>query len=319
MVRSGYVKSSLRVDVSDVAPKGCVTISTDVFWPDLPLRVEAEGPIVVFCFPGGGMSRRYFDLAIPGYSFAAHLSRLGYPTVIVDHPGVGDSDTPDDPWSLTPEVVADVDAAAVKAVLKVLQTGQVTGRPVVPSMVVGIGHSAGALVVLHQQARSAPFNAIGLLGWAGHGLPEHLDEDERAWARHPDRTPLELVERARKRHHDPLVNLPRGSSTLLMANPLPPDVHAALVEARSPLLAIVGYASMIPGSTAHCAQRVTVPVFLGVGDRDIARNHLDIPKEFPLSRDVTVFLLHNSGHNHNVEPTRTALWDRLASWVWSVS
>ena len=280
---------------------------------------DSEGPIIVFCFPGGGMSRRYFDLPIPEYSLAAHLSSLGYPTVIVDHPGVGDSDTPDDPWSLTPEVVADVDAAAVKAVLKALQTGHVAKRTVVPSMVVGIGHSAGALVLLHQQARSAPFDAIGLLGWAGHGLPGHLDEEERDWARDPDRIPLELVERARKRHHDALVDLPRGSSTLLMANPLPPNVHAALVEARSPLLAIVGYASMIPGSAAHCAQRVAVPVFLGIGDRDIARDHLDIPKEFPLSGDVTVFLLHNSGHNHNVEPTRTALWDRLAAWVWSVS
>ncbi len=296
-----------------------MNITTDVFWPDLPLRADSEGPIVVFCFPGGGMSRRYFDLPIPGYSFAAHLSSLGYPTVIVDHPGVGESDTPDDPWSLTPEVVADVDAAAVMAVLKALETGQVANRAVVPSMVVGIGHSAGALVLLHQQARSAPFHAIGLLGWAGHGLPEHLNEEERDWARHPGRIDPELVERARKRHEEPLVDLPRGSSTLLMANPLPADVHAALVEARSPLLAIVGYASMIPGSAAHCAERVTVPVFLGVGDRDIARNHLDIPKEFPLSGDVTVYLLRDSGHNHNVEPTRTALWDRLAAWIWSVA
>lgn len=178
-MRSGYVKFPLRVDVSDIAPRGCGTIATDVFWPDLPLRIDSEGPIIVFCFPGGGMSRRYFDLPIPEYSLAAHLSSLGYPTVIVDHPGVGDSDTPDDPWSLTPEVVADVDAAAVKAVLKALQTGHVAKRTVVPSMVVGIGHSAGALVLLHQQARSAPFDAIGLLGWAGHGLPGHLDEEER--------------------------------------------------------------------------------------------------------------------------------------------
>jgi pimeloyl-ACP methyl ester carboxylesterase len=319
-VPSGFVTFPLRVDVSDIAPKGCTTIATDVFWPDLPVRADSEGPIVVFCFPGGGMSRRYFDLPIEGYSFASHLSTLGYLTVLVDHPGVGDSDTPDDPWTLTPEVVADIDSAAVKGVLKALRSGQAGGgRRVIPSMVVGLGHSAGALIVLHQQARSAPFGAIALLGWAGHGLPEHLDEEELDWARNPDRLAIELVERARKRHHGALVDLPRGSSTWLMANPLHPEVHAALVEARSPLLAVVGYASMIPGSVAHCAEQVTVPVFLGVGDHDIARNRLQIPSEFPLSGDVTVFLLPDSGHNHNVEPTRTLLWDRLAAWMWSIS
>jgi hypothetical protein len=29
--------------------------------------------------------------------------------------------------------------------------------------------------------------------------------------------------------------------------------------------------------------------------------------------------MRDSGHNHNVEPTRTALWDRLAAWIWSVA
>ena len=61
---------------------------------------------VLFCFPGGGMSRRYFDLAAPGYSFAEYACERGFTVITVDHPGVGDSDAPDDGWTLTPEVVA---------------------------------------------------------------------------------------------------------------------------------------------------------------------------------------------------------------------
>jgi alpha-beta hydrolase superfamily lysophospholipase len=313
-MKNEVIAASLRVDVSDVAPTGCRTVVAEVFTP--AGRSSGEVPAAVFCFPGGGMSRRYFDLPIPGYSLAEHLGALGYMTVIVDHPGVGESEAPDDPWTLTPEVVADVDAAVVARVMAVVGAGQAEGLPAVrPSAVVGVGHSAGAMVVIYQQARRRPFDAVALLGWAGHGLPEHLDDTERQLAAGSERLPAGLVAGARRRHKDPLLELPRGSSSWLLANTMAEDVRAALVGARSPLLAVVGFASMIPGCASRAAAQVAVPVFLGVGEHDIAVDHHRIPAEFPASGDVTLFVLEGAGHNHNVEPRRAELWDRLAGWV----
>src|SRR5207237_922822 len=69
--------------------------------------VEPDAPngCVLFCLPGGGMSRRYFDLA-NGFSMAEHLAARGYTVLALHHPGVRDSPPPDDPWALTPAHVA---------------------------------------------------------------------------------------------------------------------------------------------------------------------------------------------------------------------
>jgi hypothetical protein len=63
---------------------------------------------------------------------------------------------------------------------------------------------------------------------------------------------------------------------------------------------------------------VDVPVFLGVGTGDITGDPFRIPPSFPVCRDVTLFVLDGSGHNHNAAPTRELLWDRLAAWARSV-
>jgi hypothetical protein len=31
--------------------------------------------------------------------------------------------------------------------------------------------------------------------------------------------------------------------------------------------------------------------------------------------DITLFVLADAGHAHNVAPTRAVLWDRIASWI----
>ncbi len=102
---------------------------------------------------------------------------------------------------------------------------------------------------------------------------------------------------------------------MLVASTMPPDAHRALADARAPLLAVVGYASMIPGSARHATARIGVPVFIGVGEHDIAAGHHEIPAEFPASRDVTLFVLAGAGRGHNVEPGREQIWARIISWV----
>jgi pimeloyl-ACP methyl ester carboxylesterase len=310
------VRTQLRADVSDVAPPGCRTLAVEVVAAAAHAEgIGADSP-VVFCFPGGGMSRRYFDLAVPGYSFAEYVGGRGFVTVLVDHPGVGDSDAPDDGWTLTPQTVARVDAAAVSWVLAALRSGAVAGIPALrPSLVLGVAHSAGALVLIHHQAEYPQFDGVVLLGWGGHGLPEHLDDSELALGSDPDLLVSRLVDGAKKRHDKALTVLPRGSSRMLVAAEMPGDVHQALVDARSRLLAVVGYASLMPGSASRAAARIDVPVFLGVGENDIAVNHHQIPAEFPSSFDVTLFVLEAAGHNQNVEPNREQLWARVVGWA----
>jgi pimeloyl-ACP methyl ester carboxylesterase len=267
------------------------------------------------------MSRGYFDLAVPGYSFAEYASQHGFLVVLADHPGTGDSDAPDDGWTLTPGVVASIEAAAVGRALALLRAAAVEGIPALPEQaaIIGVGHSMGAHLLIQQQALAAEYDGIVLLGWSGGGLPEYLTASDRAIAEldgtDPTAYAAALVASARRRHGDPFPILRRGSSELLVHSAMPDDVHQALVDARAPLLAVVGNATLIPGSTRHASAAVSVPVFLGVGENDIAVNHRLIPGEFPASRDITLFVLDGAGHNQNVEPGRHELWERVTSWA----
>ena len=311
---SGIIRIPLRVDVSDVAPPGCRAVAMEVVAP-AARRLDARSPLI-FCYPGGGMSRRYFDLAAPGYSFAQYACERGFVVVLADHPGVGGSDVPDDAWTLSPETVALVNAAAVDRMLGLLESGSVAGLPPMrPEAVAAVAHSAGAHVVIHQQAARSQFDGIAVLGWCGRGLPEYLDADERTLASRPGLLTSALIQGAKRRHAEPLAVLPRGTSRLLIAATMAAEVHQALLAARAPLLAVLGYASMVPGSAGHAAARIDVPVFIGVGERDIAVGHHAIPAEFPASSDVTLFVLANAGHNHNVEPGRERLWSRIIGWA----
>ena len=306
------VRIPLRADVADVAPAGCHTLAAEIVVGE---NAAYDSP-VLFCFPGGGMSRRYFDLDATGYSFAEYAASHGYVVVLVDHPGVGESDVPDDGWALTPSVVARVNAVAVGRLMERLQTGSIEGLPAFePTLALGVAHSAGSLVLIHHQSAHPQFDGLVLLGWGGHGLPEYLDANERRLAAQPETLTPRLVEGAKRRHDEPLVTMtPRRGSGIYIANSVSPRAHQALVDARSKLLAVVGYAAMIPRSGSTAAAAIDVPVFIGVGEKDLAVRHHEIPAEFPASRDVTLFVLDGAGHNHNVEPNRADLWARVLGW-----
>jgi alpha-beta hydrolase superfamily lysophospholipase len=307
----------MRVDVSDVAPAGCRMLAMEVVAPAAGAPAWlADPPAVMFCFPGGGMSRRYFDLAAPGYSFAEYACERGFVTVLIDHPGVGDSDVPDDGWTLTPETVARVNAAAAERMLVALAAGVVAGLPPLrPAAVIGVAHSMGALLLIYQQAGYPRFDGLALLGWCARGLPEYLDESERELASLDGSFEDRLVEGAKRLFGGPRPARETGISGLLIKNPIPAEVRQALVETRSRLLAVAGYASMIPRSAARASARVGIPVFLGVGEHDIATGHHAIPAEFPACRDITLFVLAGAGHNQNVEPGREQLWARITGWA----
>jgi pimeloyl-ACP methyl ester carboxylesterase len=298
---------TLRVDVSDVAPAGVRELAADVFEPD----GIGDDPIVLCCLPGGGMSRGYFDVQAPpelgNYSMARHLAPRGFVVVTLDPPAVGESDTPDDGYALTPDLVADVNAAAFSRVLQHWPGA----RPI------GVGHSAGALLTVVQQARHRTYRALGLLGFGSGGHERFgLSRAELGAGEDPAALRAAIVELTRERFRTPL---PRGSTAtsefLLGGMAVPEEVLESLGSVKSCLLAVVGLASMIPGSVAEEMAAVDVPVFLGLGEHDIAGDPHGIPAFFTGSRDVSLFVLPGTGHNHNVAPDREVLWNRLATWA----
>ena len=73
--------------------------------------------------------------------------------------------------------------------------------------------------------------------------------------------------------------------------------------------------SMLPGNVAPEAAKIDVPVFVGLGERDMAGPPLEAPKAFTSSPAVTFHLLPQAGHSHFLFPARTGLFDRLAEWA----
>ena len=183
-------RTSVSLDVSTVAPAGCKRIAVDLFVP----QSVRPTPLLWVCIPGGGINRRYFDLDVAGqngaFSMARHLAAGGDLVVTVDPPGVGESDAPDDGYTLTPRVVAGVLAAALDGLRADLGSDGMAAAGqsgVVPRAMVGLGHSAGALLVAVQQAHHHSYDVVALLGFSASGLPGVLNEDELLYAGRPER------------------------------------------------------------------------------------------------------------------------------------
>ncbi|RBY84328.1 hypothetical protein DQ240_14475 [Blastococcus sp. TF02A-26] len=292
----------ITVDVRDVAPPGGECVVVDVFAP--PPGPPPTG-LLWWLLPGGGMSRRYWDL--PGHSVARYLADRGHVAVTVDHLGVGESSVPDDPYLLTPHLVADVNAH----VLQRLRDGDLPPT----RAVVGCGHSAGAGLLVHQQARHGGCDAVALLGYGGRGMPEVLDPAAAAYADDPDGLRAALPGLVRDRFGTPLPDLDRRHGRDHTADD---GVKGALARASAPLLGLVGLASMVPGSARDEIAALDVPVLLAHGDRDIGAPLAEVAPEFAHTGDLTLYRLADSGHHSVVSPNHSLLLERLVAWAGSV-
>jgi len=326
------LRRTLALDVTAVRSEwrglaGVRRLASDVFVPE---HVAAPATILV-CIPGGGMSRGYFDVEAPGehgnYSMARHLAAQGFVVVTIDPPGVGDSDVPDDGYELTVQRVADVCARGVDRVLAQLHDDGIDGTAI------GVGHSAGAMITTALQARHRPYSALGLFGFGNNGRVAAAEARQRETPRNgsqmgdvfeelealddPEEFRRRVAELAAARFGTPL---PRSSNTstspfLLGGMEVPEAVLDALGQVKSNLIAVVGLTSMVSGSIAPEMAAVDVPVFLGIGERDITGPAHAIPAAFPSAPEVLLYVLPGAGHNHNVAPNRELLWDRLATWI----
>ena len=312
----------ISVDVSSVALAGCDRIGADVFVPETINPM----PLLWVCIPGGGINRQYFDLDVAGqhgtFSMARHLASRGDLVVTVDPPGVGGSDTPEDGYALTPWVVADLLAAAIDRLRGDLASDGIAAArlsTVVPRATIGLGHSAGALLVAFQQAHHHSYDVLALLGFSASGLPDVLNEEELRYAGRPGRFSEDVKNLTRARFGDPLPEWSNSSPGELGNDSVATEVDVALAAASSRLLAVVGMTAIVPGSVQPELDQLRTPIFAALGDHDLGGTLDVLPAQLPACGDLTLFLLEGAGHNHNVAVNRRILWDRVARWATSVT
>jgi pimeloyl-ACP methyl ester carboxylesterase len=315
-------RHDLRVDVTGSAGVSeHLEVAATVHRPtELP---AGEIPLL-FAFPGGGYNRHYYDLQLPGrdgYSQAAHHVAQGFVVVTIDHVGTGDSDLPD--AALDYAAIARTNAAAVAGLSEILATGVLSAE--LPSLRIGarigMGQSYGGLLLTILEGDHPTFDGVIFLGWSAIqsmpqmdlGMPamDALKLPPDSGLRHPlrnamhfDDEPEDIVEQDMRGwpHRIGVPTPPWGTPHM----PGGPNEHSELSPVDDRVVAAP-------------AARITCPVLVAAGERDVCADLHAEPAGYPASSDVTIFALPRSSHMHNFASTREQLWLRIDAWVRGVT
>jgi pimeloyl-ACP methyl ester carboxylesterase len=208
-------------------------------------------------------------------------------------------------------VIAAANAQAVEALASELGA-RWTGLPRI-----GVGHSLGGLLAVVQQAEHESFDALVLLGVGTRGLRVLLSDEELGYADRPEAARAELVRLARKRSGgEAWFELPAAARAGAIFNGgAVPAALAAMRAVACEVASVPALFSMIPGCAAPWAARVRVPVFLGIGERDITGPPHEIPASFPGSPDITLYIQPGASHSHFAFPTCHALFERSGTFI----
>ena len=309
-----------------------VLLDAGVALDGVPMKIAAEicwpaedaldlSPLAFVCLPGGGINRRYYDLGgdqQPSFSFARQMADRGFITIFIDHLGIGESTKPVDGFALTPDVLAAANAHATRLASEGLKAGTlVPGLSPLPGLeTIGVGHSMGALLTVMQQARDPIHIGLALLGFSNNGLVKYLPDPAHVLIDAPHLIADRIATIARQIYPKPYGEIApsaEGSATFYGSR-ADRDGVEALKAARDVLLVISGLQSMIPGSIAPQLRTIEVPVFLGLGDQDIAGPTHTIPAMLPNCKDISLLVLTETGHCQFIFPSRNALFQRVAQW-----
>ena len=330
------METNLTIDVTDAAGLGePLRTRVTVVLPDP--GALSDPPIVCFGFPGGGYSRGYFTFDMPGAIGAGgqagwHAER-GWVFVACDHLYVGESDAPSDPSGLTFEVVAAANHATATAVMQLLEAGKVAdGFPALTGAVkLGIGQSMGGCFTIIQQGQHATYDGIGILGYSAIQtvlwMPPDTPDTGAVFV--PRGTQVVVANFTDAVEHSPQfalddAGLP-GTTPGFHYDDVPRDVVAADMagfpirsggtpEWGSATVPPCAVSMLSPGVVAPEAAVVSVPVFVGVGERDVVPDPRAEPRAYQRSPDVTVSVCPRMSHMHNMASTREQFWQRLHSW-----
>jgi pimeloyl-ACP methyl ester carboxylesterase len=326
--------SMLRADITVDVTGACgldrqLTIGATAYLP--PPERLTDGHTVVFAMPGGGYSRDYFDMEFPGhcgYSQAAHHVERGLIVVAIDHLGVGES-TPEVADVLRIEDIAAANDHAVREISQRLRNGDaVPGYPPVSlGPCVGLGQSMGGGVAVIMAGVHRTFDAVAVLGYSAIHTVLPLPRPE-------DANYVKNFEYSRDDAPDTF-SVEAASATIpeflypFFYEDVPADVVAADTAGGYPLRETAPafgsktippcvVAMLSPGYISAEAAALTVPVFIGLGERDTAPDPRREPSAYNKSSDITMFICDRMAHMHNFATTRTQLWDRIAHWCASV-
>lgn len=318
----------LRIDVTDsIAASTPQIIAATLYFPDD--LSAAERQVVIFASPGGGYSQHYFNMQFDGhegYSEAEYHTARGIIFIAMDHLGVGES-TLDLKDKLSIEQAAASNDAFVQAVLAQLKAGVLCAGllALANPFTVGIGQSMGGGVTIVMQSRHATFDAIAALGKSAlHTvLPQptfELFEVQKSIFHFTRATPLEelSIELTSKQIPDFVYpfHWPEEPEDIIaadMAGGYPMRQKAPRFGSATTPLYAVGMSS--PGYLTPDAARITVPVLVAGGERDVMPDVRREPTAFLNSDDISVFVVPRMAHMHNFAPTRQQLWQRVADWA----
>jgi pimeloyl-ACP methyl ester carboxylesterase len=267
-------------------------------WLFVPEQLDRECTPLLTCLHGGGYDKRYYHLVVPehgDYSMASYLAARGCAVLAIDCLTIGassrlpaDVDAPEDLFAAAHD-------AAVRDVATRLREGTIDPElgPCDRVERVGIGHSLGGSLVTIQQAICGSFDRVAVLGTSAFAR-----EWGAEFALTPEADGLSF-DRVRLRSHFYWDDVPAAVIEADEAAGVPMSTHA------------VAWAS----SAIDHAREIDVPVFIGLGERDVSEQPHREPAAYPCSNDVTLFVLPRSGHCHNFAGTRQRLWDRVLAWV----
>ena len=307
----------VSVELPNEAP---LHIVAEIFAP----ATLASPPIALVCLPGGGMNRRYYDLQADddSFSFARQMTARGFIVIVIEHLGVGDSRRPVDSYALTADLITQANADATAALLVQLRDGSLLPQfgPLPALRSIGVGHSMGAMFTITQQAAQAQHAAIAVLGFSTRGLPEYVSPKVIELAKEPALIRAQVADRARKMFvaDYPEIKPSPAANSIFAGSSADPRGVEAIKAARAPLLPVPAFFSMVPNNVGPEAALVAVPVFIGVGDKDMVGPPHLVPQAFTASQDVTLYIQPGAGHSHFLFASRTQLFERLAAWARTV-
>lgn len=314
----------LHVDSGVQLPgEGALQLGAEV-WAPSDLDRSSEVTALV-CLPGGGMTRRYFDLPVEGdetFSFARQMVARGFVVILIDHLGVGESSRPADAYTLDADVVAKANAHVTEQIVGKLRAGSLS--PALPALkqlgTIGVGHSMGAMMTLVQQAQYRQHSAVAVLGFSTRGLPEYMAPAVKELAADPAAVRAQLATFARGMFGPsyPVIKPTPQSGGIFSGKNADPRGAAAIKQVSDVLLPMCAFLSMVPGNVLPEARQIAAPVFLGIGEFDMVGATHEIPASFPACRDVTLHVIPETGHSHFLFPSRIELFDRLAAWARTV-